>query len=83
MVRPILQQGDERLNTSSIAIRQEDAATLALLQTDLEDTLHYVMLGHVFRNSAGISAVQIGVLWRACLIWTPANGFLQVVNPTA
>jgi len=79
MVRPILQLGNRRLREVSAPLSSGDA-NQALWQ-DLEDTLKGIMRRHKFRNSAGISAVQIGILLRACLIWTPELGFLHIANP--
>jgi peptide deformylase len=79
MVQPILQLGDPRLREVSAPVSDTDA-NLALWQ-DLEDTLKEIMGRHEFRNSAGISAVQIGILLRACLVWTPESGFLHIANP--
>lgn len=76
----ILQKGDARLAERSLPV--EERPELTSLWRDLEDTLQNTMTCHHFRNSAGISAVQIGILRRVCLVWTPSMGFLHIANPT-
>jgi peptide deformylase len=80
MIRPILQLGHPMLRQVSADIDPSDGA-LPQLWEDLPDTLTAVMRSHVFRNCAGLSAVQIGVLRRACVIWLPETGFHHLVNP--
>lgn len=80
--RGIVQLGDDILRKASLPICAEDAQSIHALWQKLEDTLAAVKRSHTFRTSAGISAVQIGILKRACLIWTPTLGFLHIANPT-
>jgi len=48
-------------------------ARLHALINDMRDTL-------ADAEGAGIAAVQVGVLWRVCLVMTP-NGVVEFVNP--
>lgn len=81
MICPILQLHNPKLREKSQAVSQIDQGLMHDLWTNMAETLQDIMTRHVFRNSAGISAVQIGVLLRACLVWTPQSGFLHMVNP--
>ncbi len=36
---------------------------------------------HDFRNSLGLSASQIGIPLRMCIIWTPQRGYIHMANP--
>lgn len=81
MIRPVLQLGDPRLRELSLPISESDVELMRKVWLDLEETLREIMGRHHFRNSAGISAVQIGVMRRACLVWLPESGFLHILNP--
>ena len=48
-------------------------ARLAQLLDDMRETL-------VHANGAGLAAVQVGALWRACLVIL-GDDFLEVINP--
>ncbi len=82
MVHEILQRGDPRLHEVSAAVEQRDLELARRVWRDLRDTLTDIKQRHYFRRSAGISAVQIGVPLRTCVIWTPEIGQLELANPT-
>ena len=48
-------------------------ARLHNLLDDMRDTLTH-------SQGVGLAAVQVGVLWRACLVMTP-DGVLELINP--
>lgn len=77
----IVQLGDQRLFTKSLHIAIHDPRPIELLWGELRSVLDDVMKQHEFRNCAGISAVQIGIPQRACLIWLPQIGYKYVANP--
>jgi peptide deformylase len=81
MVRDILQLGDARLRQRSESVTTVSQSQLASVWVDLKETLADVMLRHEFRNSAGLSAVQIGVLVRSCIVWTPMHGQVCIADP--
>src|SRR5690242_13734693 len=81
MVHEILQLGDPRLHDVSLPVQANDIEEARRVWRDLRNTLSFVRQKHDFRRSAGISAVQIGVLRRLCLIWTPEMGEEEIANP--
>ncbi len=47
----------------------------------LEDVLEEIRNRHDFRHSLGISAAQIGIPIRMCVVWTPQRGLIHIANP--
>lgn len=81
MVAKILQLGDPRLRQSSNPVECANISVAQTIWADLEDTLGEAMRVHHFRVCAGLSAVQIGIMRRACLLWFPTTGFIHIANP--
>src|SRR5271167_3086030 len=74
MIKPILQYPDPILNQMSLDVVDFDE-NLGKLFQDMKDTLS------ACPNGIGLSAVQIGVLLKACVIKDGHNGFLEICNP--
>jgi peptide deformylase len=77
----ILRLGDPRLRQPSDPLDMSDKPGVTTIWSLLKDTLDEVMKRHVFQNCAGLAAVQIGIMRRACVIWLPESGFHYIGNP--
>jgi peptide deformylase len=80
MIRDILQLGATELRQESASVSTEDSE-LGRIWCDLEDTIRHVMTLHDFKNTVGLSAVQIGVLKRQCLVRFPDQTWRFIANP--
>ncbi|TAH33912.1 MAG: peptide deformylase [Alphaproteobacteria bacterium] len=47
----------------------------------MESIMEELRTIHDFRNSLGLSAIQIGIPLRMCIIWTPQRGYIHMANP--
>lgn len=75
----ILQLGDVRLDQASRIL--SDQAEAIGLKFRLEALLRQVMGVHDFTSTAGISAVQIGIMKRVCSVWSNDGGMKTIFNP--
>lgn len=81
MIRNIVQDNEPLLRAQSSPLCLENWAQYDSVWIDMFDTLRQVMSGYRFSRSAGISAIQIGVPLRMCVIWTPSIDFYTIANP--
>lgn len=84
MIRPILSFGDERLIQVSSSVDPTDLPGLYKWIEDLQDTLAEGMVQVPIkgRSLSGLTAVQIGIMKRICLLWFRDGGFRPLLNPT-
>ena len=79
--RRIVQISDGRLRLPSRRQEADELERIEVVWTRLQECLTGVMGVHHFRHCAGLSAVQIGILVRACVVWLPGRGTIKIANP--
>lgn len=77
----IVQEPDPQLRQPSRPVSHRDRRIARAVWEDLSNVLTRLMDAYSFGDSAGISAVQLGIPLRLCVIWLPESGFTKCANP--
>ncbi|MEM8833173.1 MAG: peptide deformylase [Pseudomonadota bacterium] len=77
----IRQIDDAILREKSVPVNLDDQQEIESLFSEMREVLDISATRYEFTWAKGISAVQLGRLKQACLIWTPQLDWLSFINP--
>lgn len=77
----IIDCDDAQLRRVSVAVDMDNKHLAVKCWTQLEQAMESIRESHQFRNCLGLSAVQIGIPLRMCVVWTPNGGYEYIANP--